>query len=217
MSKLVWDKSGERYLQLGVDRGVIYPMGSSGNYGTGVAWNGLTAVNENPDGAEPQDIYADNIKYATLRSAENYGCTIEAVNYPEEFAICDGTASPTPGVYLGQQPRKPFGFAFRTGIGSDTTGAESKDYLLHIVYNLTASPSDRNYETVNENPDAIGFSWECKGTPVECTGYKQLCTITIDSRYVDSTKLRSLEDALYGTAQEDATLPSPDDVLALIA
>ena len=225
MSKIVWDKSGERFYENGVSHGVIYPMESDGTYGTGVAWNGLTSVNESPDGAEPNDLWADNIKYASLRSAETFGFTIEAYTYPEEFALCDGTASPVAGVYLGQQVRKPFGFCYRTEVGNDTTTDADDSYKLHIVYNATASPSDKDYETINDSPDAITFSWECDTTPVAVTGYKPISTITVDSsKFTDAaaTKLQLLESKLYGTDGEgqaagtNPQLPDPNTVIGIL-
>lgn len=216
MSKLEWDKSGERYLEYGTQKGVLYPQKSDGTYDKGVVWNGLTAVTESPDGAEPNDLYADDIKYASLRSAETFGGTIEAYTYPDEFGVCDGTASPVEGVYLGQQKRQPFGFSYVTQVGNDTATDDDDGYKLHIWYNCTASPSEKNYETVNDSPDAITFSWEIATTPVKVTGYKPISTITIDSTKVDKDKLKALEDKLYGTATEEPTLPDPDSVINLL-
>jgi len=226
MSKIVWDKSGERLYETGVNHGVLYPMTSSGTYGTGVAWNGLTSVSESPDGAEANDLWADNIKYATLRSTETFGFTIEAYMYPDEFALCDGTASPVDGVYLGQQSRKPFGFVYRTEVGNDTSTEEDDSYKLHIVYNATASPSDKDYETINDSPDAITFSWECDTTPVNVTGYKPVSTIVIDSsKFKESAaaeKLALLESKLFGTDGQgsgtgtDPMLPDPDTVIGIL-
>ena len=220
MSELVWDKTGERYFETGVDHGVLYPWDTTknsgkGGYGTGVVWNGLTGVTNSPDGAEPTDLWADNIKYATLRSAETFGATIEAYTYPDAFAECDGSASPAAGVYIGQQTRKTFGFCYRTKVGDDTDTDASK-YKIHVIYNATASPSERAYETVNDSPDAITFSWEITTTPVNVAGYKPTSEIVIDTWKLASEKLTALQNALYGTAQEDASLPEPDDLLALI-
>lgn len=213
MAALIWDKTGERYFETGVDHGVLYPQKADGTYDAGVVWNGLTAVTESPDGAEPNDLYADNIKYASLRSAETFGATIEAYTYPEEFSECDGSAAMSTGVYIGQQSRKPFGFSYRTLVGNDTATDSDDGYKLHIIYNATASPSEKNYETVNDSPDAITMSWEIDTTPVPVTGKKPTATITIDSTKCDATKLKALEDILYGTATADAYLPQPDTVL----
>lgn len=221
MSKLVWDASGERFYENGVDHGVFYPQKADGTYDTGIAWNGLTGFTESPDGAEPTDLWADNIKYATLRSAENFGGTLEAYMYPPEFSECDGSAVVAPGVYAGQQARKPFGFCYRTNIGSDTVEA-GRYYKLHIVYNATASPSEKSYETVNDSPDAITLSWDIDTTPVNMTGYKPVSTLVIDSREVDPEKLQDLLDVLYGTDAEGSsegtapTLPLPDAIVDLL-
>lgn len=215
MAALVWDATGSRYYELGVDHGVLYPMLGTGKYSTGVAWNGLINVTESPDGAEPNDLYADNIKYATLRSAETFGATIEAYTYPEEFYACDGTATPSKGVYVGQQSRAGFGFAYRTKIGNDTNTEDDDGYKLHLIYNATASPSERQYSTINENPDAITFSWEVTTTPVNVTGYKPTACITIDSLKADATKLAALEAKLYGDDTNEPTLPTPDEVLEM--
>lgn len=214
--RLEWDKSGERFLEYGTQKGVLYPQNVNGTYGTGVVWNGLTAVTESPDGAEPNDLYADDIKYASLRSAETFGGTIEAYTYPEEFGACDGTATPVEGVYLGQQKRQPFGFSYVTQVGNDTASDTDDGYKLHIWYNCTASPSERSYETVNDSPDAITFSWEISTTPVNLAGYKPVSTITIDSTKVDATKLKGIEDKLYGDANTEPTLPSPAAILGFL-
>ena len=220
MAALVWDKTAERFYETGVDHGVLYVQKADGTYNKGVVWNGLTAVTEKPDGAEPNDLYADNIKYASLRSAETFGATIEAYMYPEEFAQCDGSAAVATGVYIGQQKRKPFGFCYRTLIGNDTASDEDDGYMLHIIYNATASPSEKNHETVNDSPDAITMSWDLDTTPVafdEHPNYKPTATITINSTKCDAAKLKTLEDQLYGTANGDPTLPSPDAVIAIFA
>jgi hypothetical protein len=219
MAALVWDKTAERFYETGVDHGVLYVQKANGTYDTGVVWNGLTAVTEKPDGAEPNDLYADNIKYASLRSAETFGATIEAYMYPEEFAQCDGSAAIATGVYIGQQKRKPFGFCYRTLIGNDTASDEDDGYMLHIIYNATASPSEKNHETVNDSPDAITMSWDLDTTPVafeEHPTYKPTATITINSTKCDATKLKALEDTLYGTANAEPTLPSPDEVIEIL-
>ena len=230
MSKIVWDATGSRYYENGVDHGVLYVQKSDGSYDTGVAWNGLTGVTESPDGAEPTDLWADNIKYASMRSAETFGATIEAYTYPDEFAECDGSAEPVDGVRFGQQQRKPFGFVYRTNVGSDTLTSTDEGYKIHIIYNATASPSERAYETINDSPDAITFSWEITTTPINATGYKPLSTIVIDSTKIDPAKLTLIENMLFGTdaveeselgaddgtPATDPTLPAPDDLLDLI-
>lgn len=215
MAALIWDKTGERQFETGVDHGVLYVQKADGTYENGVVWNGLTAVTESPDGAEPNDLYADNIKYASLRSAETFGATIEAYMFPEEFMECDGSAAMADGVYVGQQSRKPFGFCYRTLIGNDTASDSDDGYKLHIIYNATASPSDKNYETVNDSPDAITMSWEIDTTPVPVTGKKPTATITIDSTKCDEQKLQTLLDTLYGTASTEPTLPPPDEVIGI--
>ncbi len=214
---LQWDQTSERLYETGVDRGVLYVQNSDGTYGNGVVWNGLTAVNEKPDGAEPNELYADNIKYATLRSAETFGATIEAYMFPDEFYDCDGSKTVAEGVYIGQQPRKSFGFCYRTLVGSDTENYESHGYKLHLIYNATASPSEKNFESVNDNPDAISMSWDIDTNPVPVTGGKPTASIVIDSTKCDAAKLAVLEAALYGTQGEPATLPSPDRVLEIFA
>ena len=229
MSKLVWDKSGERFYETGVDHGVLYPIQSTGTYTKGVAWNGLTAVNESPSGAEPTAIYADNIKYLNLMSAEDFGGTIEAYTYPEEFKACDGSAEIATGVYAGQQSRSVFGLSYRTIIGNDVD-SNNHGYKLHLVYGCLASPSEKAYSTVNESPDAITFSWEFSTTPVEITktvGGKTLkptALITIDSTTTDPDLLADLEEILYGkdpTQPEgedgvEPRLPLPDEVITLM-
>lgn len=220
---LTWDGVGERFYETGTKMGVIYPQNSLGLYSKGYAWNGLTAVTESPSGADATALYADDIKYLNLRATEEFGATIEAYSYPDVFAECDGTAIPVQGVYLGQQVRKPFGFTFRSTLGNDT---ESNDYgyKLHLIYNATASPSERSYSTINDSPDAISFSWELTTTPINVTGYKPISNIVIDSTKVDATKLAALEQILYGTpageggtpAAVDARLPLPDEVISIL-
>jgi len=214
MSKVVWDKSGERFYETGVDRGVLYVQ-ENGAYGTGVAWNGLTAVTESPSGAEPTPLYADNIKYLNLMSTEEYGATVEAYTYPDEFAECDGSAAIATGVYIGQQPRKTFGLCYRTLLGNDT---ESNDYgyKLHLIYNALAAPSEKAYATVNDSPEAITFSWELSTTPVSVTGHKPTACITIDSTKVDASKLAAFEAVIYGSEAEEPRLPLPDEVMELL-
>lgn len=215
MAKLEWDRTGERYYETGNKKGVLFPMGESGVYEQGVVWNGLTAVTESPSGAEANDLYADDIKYASLRSAETFGGTIEAYTYPDAFAECDGSAEVKTGVYIGQQKRKAFGFSYVTSVGSDTESDFDKSYKLHLVYNATASPSEKSYQTINDSPDAITFSWEFETTPVNVTGHKPTSIITIDSNKADKVKLKALEDKLYGTESTEASLPSPDEVIAM--
>ena len=219
MSRLQWDQIGEKRYESGVSQGVLYVQNSDGAYPSGVVWNGLTGVTESPDGAEPTDLWADNIKYASMRSAETFGGTIEAYTYPDEFAECDGSAYITgkAGVKLGQQARKPFGFCYRTEIGDDAD--PNRGYLLHIVYNATASPSEKAYETINDSPDAITFSWEFDTTPVAVQGYtnlKPVSTITIDSTKISESGLTAVENALYGSDNAEPHLPAPHELLALI-
>lgn len=215
--KLTWDDTGKRLYETGVSKGVLYPMGASGKYEAGVAWNGLTAVTESPSGAEAEPLYADDIKYLELRSAEEFGATIEAYTYPDEFAACDGSASLVEGVTIGQQPRKAFGFSYRTVIGNDTEG-EEHGYKIHVVYNAKAAPSEKAYTTINDSPEAITFSWEITTTPVAVAGHKPTAHLEIDSTKLDASKLAAVEALLYGTDDEgsNATLPSPDEILAAI-
>ena len=210
-----WDQVGERRFETGVDHGVLYIPNDTGVYDTGFAWNGLTAVNETPSGAEPTPLYADNIKYVELRSAEEFGATLEAFTYPDEFEECDGTASPAVGVTVGQQPRKPFGLSYRTKVGTDLD--PEAGYKLHLVYGATASPSERAYNTVNDSPEATPFSWELSTTPVEVAGLKPTAILTIDSTKVDPTELATLETLLYGddVGTTEPALPTPDEVIAI--
>lgn len=214
--RLQWDKVGERFYETGVDRGVLYLSDANGAYDDGFAWNGLTTVTESPSGAEASPQYADNIKYLNLVSAEQFGATIEAFTYPDEFAECDGTAVPAPGVRVGQQTRRTFGLAYRTLVGNDV---ESSDlgYKLHLVYGALAAPSEKAYATVNDTPEALTFSWELTTTPVNVTDLKPTAALTIDSTEVDAANLAALEDILYGTAGADPRLPLPDEVIALFA
>lgn len=216
MAKLVWDADSKKTYETGVDHGVLYLKDATGAYSTGIAWNGLTAVTENPSGAESTPLYADNIKYLNLRSVEEFGCTIEAYTYPLEFMECDGSAELVPGVYVGQQARKPFGFAYRTVLGNDTLG-EAYGYKLHLVYGCDASPSEKGYQTINDSPDAITFSWEVNTTPVNVNGsLKPTATLVIDSTQVDKEKLAALEDILYGTSENEPRLPLPAEIATLI-
>ena len=218
MSKIVWDKTGERLYETGVDRGVLY-LQSNGTYPKGVAWNGLTAVTESPSGAEATPLYADNIKYLNLMSAEEFGCTIEAYTYPEEFAECDGSAELATGVTIGQQARKPYGLSYRTKIGNDAAGNEF-GYKLHLIYGGLAAPSEKAYASINDSPEAITFSWEVSTTPVSVDGHSPTASITIDSTKVEPTKLAALEEILYGKDGEGASgteprLPLPSEVATL--
>ena len=221
-----WDDTGERYYELGVKHGVLFPRtGTNGAYAAGVAWNGLTGVTESPSGADANDLWADNMKYATLRSVETFGGTIEALTYPPEFEQCDGSASLATGVYAGQQSRVPFGFSYVTNIGDDTESDAENDngYKIHLVYGATVNPSQRGYATINESPDAITFSWEFVTTPIAVEGKKPIAHIVIDSRTVDATKLGTFKQILYGTpasgntAAVDPRLPLPDEVITHFA
>lgn len=214
MAVLTWDGTGDRFYETGVDRGVLY-IPTNGVYDAGYAWNGLTAVTESPSGAEATALYADNIKYLNLVSAEEFGATIEAYTYPDEFAQCDGTASPSAGVTVGQQPRKTFGFSYRTKKGNDTDA--DLGYKLHLVYGALAAPSEKAYASVNDSPEAITFSWEVTTTPIPVTGLKPTAILTIDSTQVDADSLATLEEALYGTEGTTARLPLPDEVVAIFA
>lgn len=213
MSKLVWDQTGEKLYETGVKQGALYVM-NEGVYGTGVAWNGLTAVTESPSGAEATPLYADNIKYLNLVSAEEFGSTIEAYTFPDEFMECDGSAEIATGVTIGQQPRKTFGMAYKTILGNDTEG-EQFGYKLHIIYGALAAPSEKAYATINDSPEAITFSWEVTTTPVNVAGHKPTATLVIDSTKVDAAKLAELEGKLYG-GTEPAKLLLPDEIVALI-
>ena len=214
MSKLVWDQTGERLYETGVKMGVLYPQSAGGTYPKGVAWNGLTAITESPSGAEATAIYADDIKYLSLMSAEEFGATVEAYMYPDEFAECDGSAEIAPGVSIGQQARKAFGLCYRTTIGNDTEGNEH-GYKIHLIYGAMAAPSEKSYATINDSPEAITLSWELTTTPVSVAGFKPTASLTIDSTKVDAGKLAELEAILYGSESEEARLPLPDEVAEL--
>lgn len=214
MSRIEWDKTGERLYETGVSNGVLYVQVDTA-YPAGVPWNGLTAVTESPSGAEATPLYADNIKYLNLVAAEEFGATIEAYEAPEEFDECDGTKEIVPGMLIGQQPRKTFGFCYKTRIGSDAKG-DQHGYKIHIVYGCLAAPSEKGYQTVNDSPEAITFSWEVSTTPVNVKGGQPTATVTIDSTRVDAAKLKLLEDELYGTADKEAHLPLPDEIAAIL-
>lgn len=214
MSKLVWDQTGERLYETGVKKGVLYPLGEAGTYPTGVAWNGLTAVTESPSGAEATPLYADDIKYLNLMSAEEFGATIEAYMYPDEFAECDGSASLAEGVTIGQQKRKTFGLSYVTTVGNDVDNNDY-GYKIHLIYGAVASPSEKSYATINDSPEAITFSWEITTTPVEVEGFKPTASVTIDSKKVDAEKLAELETILYGSEEEEPRLPLPDELIEL--
>lgn len=217
--KLEWDKSGEHLFETGVDRGVLYPQAADGTYPKGVAWNGLTSVSESPSGAEATALWADNIKYLNLYSAEEFGATVEAYTYPDEFAELDGSAEIAPGAMIGQQNRKAFGLCYRTVLGNDIQGNDY-GYKIHIIYGAQASPSEKSYETINDSPDAITFSWELNTTPVPVAGHKPTASIVIDSTKCDPDKLAALEEILYGTAGQsgtDARLPLPAEVISTLS
>ena len=216
MPKLTWDNTGERIFETGVKQGVLYPIQSDGKYTKGVAWNGLTAVTESPSGAEATPLYADDIKYLNLLSNEEFGATIEAYTYPDEFAECDGSAELVTGVMIGQQKRKVFGLCYRTTIGNDVDGNDH-GYKLHLIYGCLAAPSEKAYSTINDTPEAITFSWEVTTTPVNVEGFKPTSQITIDSTKADPSKLAALEGVLYGGAETEAKLPLPDEVATLMS
>ncbi len=215
MAKLTWDDAGKKLYETGTKMGVLYPMTESG-YGTGVAWNGLTAVTESPSGAESTKLYADDNKYLDLTSVEEFGATIEAYTYPDEFAECDGSASLTEGITIGQQDRKSFGFCYRTTLGNDTQG-NAYGYKLHIVYGCKATPSEKGYSTINDSPDAVTFSWEITTTPVNVEGHKPTASLIIDSTKTKKAILDAIEAKLYGSASEQPTLPTPAEILEIIA
>ena len=214
MSKIIWDKTGDKIYETGVSKGVLYVQGATGAYENGVAWNGLTAVTESPSGAEATPLYADNIKYLNLMSAEEFGATIEAYTYPDAFGACNGEAELTAGVAIGQQTRKAFGMAYQTKVGNDVNA--DLGYKIHLIYGALAAPSEKAYATVNDSPEAITFSWEITTTPVEVTGFKPTATLVIDSTKVNADKLAALEAVLYGSESEEARLPLPNEVLELV-
>ena len=215
MAKLVWDQSGQKFFETGISNGVLYVSDGQGGYLNGVAWNGLISVAENPSGAESNPVYADNIKYLNIISAEEFGATIEAYTYPDEFMECDGSAQVVAGVNIGQQARKSFGISYRTRVGNDVAG-DNLGYKIHVIYNCQAAPSGKTYSTVNENPEAITFSWEVSTTPVDVPGFKPTAHIEIDSTKVDADKLTAIEALLYGTEEADAKLPLPSELITLL-
>lgn len=215
MSKLIWDSTGERLYETGVKQAALYVQATGGTYPKGVAWNGITAVTESPSGAEATALYADDIKYLSLISAEEFGATIEAYTYPDEFAECDGSASIATGVVIGQQKRKAFGLAYKTTLGNDVDNNDY-GYKLHLIYGALAAPSEKAYATINDSPEAITFSWEVTTTPVSVAGYKPTAIVTIDSTKADKTKLAALEAILYGSENVEARLPLPDEVATLM-
>ena len=217
MAKLIWDKVGERFYETGVSNCALYVYDDAAqDFGAGVAWNGITSITETPSGAEANAIYADNIKYLSLLSAEEFGASIEAYTYPEEFEECDGSAAIAPGVMVGQQARKKFCIAYKTIKGNDIQN-DAYGYKLHLIYNCNAAPSERAYSTINDSPEAIAFSWEISTTPVAVTGHKPTSILTIDSAKVDAGKLASVEEALFGGDSAEAKILMPDEVLALLA
>lgn len=215
MAKLVWDETSKRYYETGVSKCVLYPQNESGAYPKGVAWNGVTAVTESPSGAEATSLYADDIKYLNLYSAEEFGATIEAYTYPDEFEACDGSAEIAPGVVIGQQKRQPFGLCYRTVLGNDVA-SNDYGYKLHLIYGGMAAPTEKGYASVNDSPEAITFSWEVTTTPVAVEGFKPTASLTIDSTKVNAEKLAALEAILYGSVSEEARLPLPNEVATLL-
>jgi hypothetical protein len=216
MSAIVWDETGKRLYEAGVDHGVLYPQATGGTYPKGVAWNGLTAVNETPSGAEASPQYADNIKYLNLVSAEDFGASIEAFTYPDEFAVCDGSAEIIPGIVIGQQSRKQFGLSYRTVLGNDVDGVDY-GYKLHLIYGALAAPSEKGYTTINDSPEAITFSWEVTTTPVPVTGFKPTASLVVNSTKFTKAQMKALEDVLYGTNGTESRLPLPDEVAEIMA
>ena len=215
MAKLVWDKTGERFYETGVKKGVLYPQAAGGTYPKGVPWNGLTAVTESPSGAEPTPLYADDIKYLNLMSAEEFGATVEAYTSPDELAECDGRASIAKGVSIGQQKRKAFGMSYVTTLGNDVDG-NSHAYQIHLIYGALAAPSEKAYASINDSPEAMTLSWELSTTPVEVPGFEPTASVTIDSRTTPAEKLAALEAILYGSVSEEARLPLPSEIITLV-
>lgn len=217
MSRIVWDKTGEHFYETGVNHAVLFPFNKTSKaYDNGVAWNGITSVSESPSGAEATALYADNIKYLNLISNEEFGATVEAYTYPDEFAVLDGSANIAEGVAIGQQSRGTFGLAYRTEVGNDTEGTDL-GYKLHLIYGATATPSEKAYQTINDSPEAITFSWTLNTTPVAVEGFKPTASLVIDSRKVDATKLAAFEDIIYGGENTTPRLPLPDEIATLFA
>ncbi len=218
MVALAWHETGDKQYELGVDKGVFYPLNATTSaYDNAYAWNGLISVTESPSGAEVTKNYADNDVYMSLMSAEEFAATVEAYNYPDEFALVDGTAEPVPGLYVGQQPRKPFGLSYRTKVGNDSKGMDA-GYKIHLIYNAMAAPSEKAYSTVNDSPEATTFSWELSTTPINAGDVlKSTAQLTINSLKVSAAKLKALEDILYGTTTLEARLPLPTEVIGLLS
>ena len=215
MAKLVFNNVGERLFETGVKNGVLYVMGDEGTYEKGVVWNGLTAVTESPSGADTTPLYADDVKYVVIYAAEEFGATVEAFTYPEEFEQCDGSAAISEGVTIGQQSRKSFGMCYKTSVGNDVQGQDF-GYKIHIIYGAKAAPSEKSYSTINDSPEAVTFSWELSTVPVPVEGFNPTATMVIDSTRMDKGKLKLIEDKLYGTESAEATLPLPDEIKALL-
>lgn len=215
MARLIWDEVGQRFFETGVKNGVLYVQDNDGSYKNGVVWNGLTAVTESPSGAEETPLYADDVKYLTLRSAEEFGATVEAYTYPEEFEQCDGSASIASGVTIGQQARRAFGLCYRTSVGNDIQG-QNFSYKLHLIYGCTVAPSEKSYSTINDNPEAITFSWELSTVPVPVEGFSPTASLVIDASKVDEGKMELLENALFGDESNEAKLLLPNEIMELL-
>ena len=215
MARLIWDEVGQRFFETGVKNGVLYVQENDGSYKNGVVWNGLTAVTESPSGAEETPLYADDVKYLTLRSAEEFGATVEAYTYPEEFEQCDGSASIAAGVTIGQQARRAFGLCYRTSVGNDIQG-QNFSYKLHLIYGCTVAPSEKSYSTINDNPEAITFSWELSTVPVPVDGFSPTASLVIDASKVDEGKMQQLEDALFGDESNEAKLLLPNEIMEML-
>ena len=215
MARLIWDEVGQRFFETGVKNGVLYVQDNDGSYKNGVVWNGLTAVTESPSGAEETPLYADDVKYLTLRSAEEFGATVEAYTYPEEFEQCDGSASIAAGVTIGQQARRAFGLCYRTSVGNDIQG-QNYSYKIHLIYGCTVAPSEKSYSTINDNPEAITFSWELSTVPVPVDGFSPTASLVIDASKVDEEKMQLLENALFGDDQNEAKLLLPNEIMELM-
>lgn len=215
MARLIWDEVGQRFFETGVKNGVLYVQDNDGSYKNGVVWNGLTAVTESPSGAEETPLYADDVKYLTLRSAEEFGATVEAYTYPEEFEQCDGSATIAEGVTIGQQARRAFGLCYRTSVGNDIQG-QNFSYKLHLIYGCTVAPSEKSYSTINDNPEAITFSWELSTVPVPVDGFSPTASLVIDASKVDEGKMQQLEDALFGNESNEAKLLLPNEIMEML-